>query len=336
MRSMTERSSPSARSAPHAAAVPAARGVDLDRVNYVNIGLMLVSAAIAVRLPFELFLVTYAVLGPLHYLTQMSWLHDRGYFTTGRWDWIPLAVLGVLATETTYGHWLGWRGPPYVAFGLGVVAAFVRSPVAKIAALGACVLLVEPLRAWFPARVFFGVLLTTVVHVYAFTGLFILAGSMKGRSRSGYVSLGVFLACGLGLLLVRPPSPLVLSDYARANLGPFVALVDSMTSLVRTGGSRNSAIMAVGRFLGFAYTYHYLNWFSKTGVIRWHEVGRGRMATIGVLWAVSVGLYWYDFKMGLGALFFLSIVHVFLEFPLDARTFVDVVTARRRPAVATR
>src|SRR5262245_10625902 len=105
MRSTTERSSPSAPSAPLSVAAPQARRVvDVDRVNYVNIALMLVSAVIAIRLPFELFLVTYAVLGPLHYLTQMSWLHDRGYFTTGRWDWMPLALLAVLATEETYAH----------------------------------------------------------------------------------------------------------------------------------------------------------------------------------------------------------------------------------------
>jgi hypothetical protein len=26
------------------------------------------------------------------------------------------------------------------------------------------------------------------------------------------------------------------------------------------------------RFIAFAYLYHYLNWFSKTEVIRWHKV----------------------------------------------------------------
>jgi hypothetical protein len=56
------------------------------------------------------------------------------------------------------------------------------------------------------------------------------------------------------------------------------------------------------------------------------------MAGVVLLWLASVGLYAWDYATGLAALFFLSIVHVFLEFPLDARTFVDVVTARRRPA----
>src|SRR4030095_13840648 len=96
-------------------------------------GLMLGSAALACALPFEVFLAAYAILGPLHYLTQISWLHDRGYFTTGRWDWIPLALLGLVALEASYGRWVGFFGSPFVALGIGIVAAFVASPVVKLA-----------------------------------------------------------------------------------------------------------------------------------------------------------------------------------------------------------
>ena len=35
-----------------------------DRINYVNIGLMVVSCVVALYIPFELFLFAYAVLGP--------------------------------------------------------------------------------------------------------------------------------------------------------------------------------------------------------------------------------------------------------------------------------
>jgi hypothetical protein len=306
---------------------------DLDRINYVNIALMLGSAALACWLPFEAFLGAYAILGPLHYLTQISWLHDRGWFTTGRWDWVPLALLGGIALEAAYGHWLGWSGSPFVAFGLGVVVAFVANPVVKIATLVACVALAGPMHEWFPARVFFGALLTTVVHVYVFTGLFILAGSMKSRRRSGYASLAVYLVCGFGLLLVQPATAYEPSRYAVANLGPFEGLVEVMTRLV-PGEAGRPAVVAIGRFLGFAYTYHYLNWFSKTGVIRWHEISPARMGTIGLLWLGAVALYAYDYATGLAALFFLSIVHVFLEFPLDARTVVDVARGLRARSAA--
>ena len=36
------------------------------QVNHLNIGLMVASMAAAFTLPFEVFLISYAVLGPLH------------------------------------------------------------------------------------------------------------------------------------------------------------------------------------------------------------------------------------------------------------------------------
>src|SRR5436190_279187 len=49
-------------------------------VNLTNILLMVVSCVIAFFIPFELFLFSYAVLGPLHYLTEISWLHKSNYY----------------------------------------------------------------------------------------------------------------------------------------------------------------------------------------------------------------------------------------------------------------
>ena len=54
------------------------------QINYLNISLMFLSAIGAFFLPFEVFLFAYAFLGPLHYLTEISWLHDRKYFSKGK------------------------------------------------------------------------------------------------------------------------------------------------------------------------------------------------------------------------------------------------------------
>src|SRR5450432_3798990 len=71
----------------------------VDTINHINIGLMIVSCAAAFALPFELFLFSYAVLGPLHYLTQIAWMHDRGYFTrdarSKRW-WLLLVAAAMI------------------------------------------------------------------------------------------------------------------------------------------------------------------------------------------------------------------------------------------------
>ena len=78
------------------------------------------------------------------------------------------------------------------------------------------------------------------------------------------------------------------------------------------------------RLIAFAYTYHYLNWFSKTSVIKWHEGSKSRLGMIIGLWLLSVGLYAVDYTMGMYALLFLSMLHVFLEFPLNHRTIIGI------------
>jgi hypothetical protein len=75
--------------------------------------------------------------------------------------------------------------------------------------------------------------------------------------------------------------------------------------------------LIVMRFIAFAYTYHYLNWFSKTSIIRWHEVGPKRLIAVGAMWLASVGLYIYDYSLGFQWLFVLSVTHIYLEFPLN-------------------
>jgi hypothetical protein len=71
------------------------------------------------------------------------------------------------------------------------------------------------------------------------------------------------------------------------------------------------------RFIAFAYTYHYLNWFSKTSVIKWHLVPKKILITTILIWLISISLYIYDYNLGLKVLFLLSFLHVFLEFPLN-------------------
>src|SRR6185295_10659664 len=82
--------------------------------------------------------------------------------------------------------------------------------------------------------------------------------------------------------------------------------------------------LAIMRFIAFAYTYHYLNWFSKTSVIQWHKIPRAWAVANVVLWLGAVGLYAWDYGTGLLVLFALSWLHVLLELPLDHRTFVGI------------
>lgn len=86
-----------------------------------------------------------------------------------------------------------------------------------------------------------------------------------------------------------------------------------------------SALRKFQVFIAFAYTYHYLNWFSKTSIIGWKNTLTKRSALlIGGIWLMAVSLYAYDYKTGFALLFFLSFLHVFLEFPLNWLTIKSI------------
>jgi hypothetical protein len=65
------------------------------KVDLLNTGLLLLSVALAYLFPFRLFLLSYAILGPLHYLTEINWLHQKKYFDK-RIPWLLLGSIVIV------------------------------------------------------------------------------------------------------------------------------------------------------------------------------------------------------------------------------------------------
>ena len=320
---------------------------------------MVISCAVAFFIPFELFLLAYAVLGPLHYLTEISWLHERKYFSKGKYDFIFLSLAAVALFITAY-----VLGKPevmkdlnqkpvdqsvirtwstafvYVAFFSAFAMILLKSAFHRFIAV--MVILVSAIVTR-DGIIFFSVFLPTLVHVYFFTGLFMLYGALKGRSRSGYLACILFLLIPLSFVFIHV-SPMPMTEWGKASYPYFDALNMYMLNLwdsnvysmpittnegldtMRFGVYSSDIGLAFMRFIAFAYTYHYLNWFSKTTVIKWHNIPKVRLAVIVVLWAAAVGFYYYDYKLGFDVLFLLSFLHVFLEFPLNHVTWMGIIT----------
>src|ERR1700686_3201611 len=76
-------------------------------IDAVHLGLMLAALAITYLVPFELLLLSYVVLGPAHYATEISWLHDRKYFLPQRRIAIGLAIIAVAAALIDDASWFG-------------------------------------------------------------------------------------------------------------------------------------------------------------------------------------------------------------------------------------
>lgn len=325
--------------------------LNTDRLNYLNIGLMLFACAVAFFVPFELFLIAYAVLGPAHYLTEISWLHERKYFSKGKYDFVFLGLAAIALFVTSYvlrpaevvtSEQSRGLSTAFVAIAFFAAFAMVLLKTAFQRFIAVAVIMVAALISR-SGMIFFSVFLPTLIHVYIFTGLFMLYGAMKGRSRSGYIACIVFILIPF-LFVFFHPDPLSITDWGRRDYSQFEALNIYMLSIwdsqtytwppstqggydMIINGIYNSEIgVTFMRFIAFAYTYHYLNWFSKTTVIKWHKVPKMRMAVILVLWLAAVGFYYYDYKLGFHVLFLLSFLHVFLEFPLNHVTFVGIFT----------
>lgn len=332
-----------------------------DRVDLINIAMMLLSCAIAFVIPFELFLFAYAVLGPLHYLTEISWLHDRGYFisdsnrgSTRRMlvAWLLLVALamaimlyGMIAerilhqpTETAREIGLVW-----LVFAGAALAVARDSWLAMIAAL---VALPFAIAAFFgsPIYAFLAFFLLTLIHVLIFTGMFLLHGALRSRGRFGLIAFAVWLAC-IALFFIVTPEGSAASGFARQNYGPFTTL---NAQLIRLFGFGNAASfdevyasaggIIVMRLIAFAYTYHYLNWFTKTSVINWHHIPRSRAMAIILLWLASLAVYAWNYAIGFILLYTLSALHVLLELPLNHRTLGGIwseLVNRLRPTGPT-
>src|SRR6202166_5375403 len=88
----------------------------------IHMGLMFAALGITYLVPFELLLLSYVILGPAHYFTEISWLHDRKYFLPHRSVPLGLAFVAVIAALIDNASWFG-----FVMWGAFVVCALIAA-----------------------------------------------------------------------------------------------------------------------------------------------------------------------------------------------------------------
>ncbi|MBZ4044349.1 hypothetical protein [Flavobacterium hibisci] len=181
-----------------------------NKIEVLNIILILISLLLSIMLPFELFLFSYAVLGPLHYLTEINWLHQKNYFIQDRKYISILMVITVVITflmlfkylklEAFFSSYL--NSYFVLLFGVLIVSSLIFS-------IG--LVFFKESKKIFAAFIFaftFGLLflktspfyffiisifLPTIIHVYFFTLLFIIVGTLKNRSVYGVITIVLFV-----------------------------------------------------------------------------------------------------------------------------------------------
>ena len=321
--------------------------MESKNIDRLNIFLIFISLILAYKIPFELFLFSYAFLGPLHYLTEINWLKERNYFINKK-DWISVFILFgfiisvPLLLSLPLFHFI---------YDIAIVKSILKelnssSNIILLAALFFSIGLVflkelkytvvfligSILISYFILKyvsfsiVLVSVFLPTIIHVYLFTLLFMLFGAIKSKSTPGYIGVALLTAIPLIISFGNVhPEQYMLNKATQDNFiaSGFQALNFSLADLLKSNSNESFSLMSIlglkiQIFIAFAYTYHYLNWFSKTSIIGWHKgTSKTRLGIIAAIWIASVSFYLYDYRTGIIVLFFLSFLHVFLEFPLN-------------------
>lgn len=367
------------------------------QIDKINLVLIFVSVIIAVFIPFELFLFSYAILGPLHYLTEISWLHHKKYFLTiperGQKMLFPAFII-LLVLFVTIGTARLLNGEDFkysitnitlYVFCFSLILIVIKRTSLRIGAIALLTLVCIVMNMeketitctdWHSGNsitmftkgqgdelkqligdncqdmnkdnrldqnidftidysypfwvLLFGTYIPTLIHVYVFTFFFMLYGALKNNSLYGKIAVAVLVLAAMFLLFVPLSISYNISDYAfRTYDGLFSKVNKTFMKNFNYGSvagniyTSKSGLM-LARFIAFAYTYHYLNWFSKTSIIQWHKMPKLNLAIVVVLWLSSIGLYWINFKLGFIALLFLSFLHVYLEFPLNMHSIKGI------------
>lgn len=310
--------------------------MNINKTESINIVLIIFSLVLSFVLPFELFLFSYAVLGPLHYCTEISWLHDKKYFISEKKSIVPLMFFGLLMVFTVNYFSNNQILVTILFFAITIpflFSFFVIYDFKKRYSLFALftIGLLSYLIFSFPIlKIIFYYLLATLIHVYVFTGLFMLSGNLKRHNVLGYVAFILFILAPF-ICFLMPVAPHDTDNYFKNN---YSLIMNAMITdnfnfldipLSQDTFFQNPYVIKLSRFISFAYTYHYLNWFSKTKIIGWHNVSKKRILFIILIWIISLMCYAYNYMLGYQILLFLSIVHVFLEFPLNWITILNLL-----------
>ena len=335
-----------------------------NRVDIINFFLIWITVGVAIAWPFQLFLFAYIVLGPLHYLTEINWLDKQNYFLRARdsrafvWSMVALVLLLSVCTllpemhfwkstrpiheaifntpDQTIKHVLQWSySLVLLAFVTAAACVFTTGWLMRALIIAFCLLCSLMFYTNPVMVILFGILLPTIIHVFLFTIIFMLYGTLKTRSAWGYVNGASML---LVLLVIAASNGVVVpgslndsvielfrtSSFQMVNLG-----INKILGNMGSGqiDFYSPAFFRVQSFIAFAYTYHYLNWFSKTSIIKWHQVEKKKLVLSVGMWIASIALYKIDFRLGFAAITAVSVLHIVLEFPLNFVSMHGVFSA---------
>lgn len=330
----------------------------IKQVDGINIGLIILSAILAFNFPLQIFILSFAILGPLHYLTEINWLDKKRYFAPMEnrlWLWIGISASILIFFPKVYFYinpedtskigasilWFNsWtNGFIFITLLMAIGFTFFKSKINWLAIAIIGVFGALALNSNDNYATWIGIFVPTVIHVYIFTILFMLYGAMKAKSKLGYISVAVVLFIPIMFASINlDNASYEFSDTMKSifldnklyathlKVAVFFDLSDGTSFFFK-----ESMELRLMMFFSFIYLYHYLNWFSKTSLIQWHKnLTIKNSIIITVMWIVMLALFYFNFSLGLIVGLFFSVLHVILEFPLNMVSIKGIFTSSKQ------
>jgi hypothetical protein len=250
------------------------------------------------------------VLGPAHYATEISWLHDRKYFLPQRSVVLALAAVAIVAALIENASWFGFV--MWGAFVLCALIAATTTPMQAVLFVIVAIGATGALAMHGASLAVVGVLLPTLIHVSLFTLLFMTLGAYRSGCKVQWVLVALYLTA-ITLILVAPPSAeTLIPSFAKAGEDYIANVAPALGRLLGIPGLRLDTRLT--SLLAFVYTYHYLNWFIKAEIIHWNRMTKERLALVAAASGASTALYFYDYAFGFTVLLAFSLALIVLEF----------------------
>jgi hypothetical protein len=279
-----------------------------------HLALMLAALAVSYLVPFELLLLSYVVLGPAHYATEISWLHDRKYFLPHVGVAVFLALVAIAAALIADASWFGFV--MWAAFVACAMLAATTTALQSMLVFMVAIALTAIMLSNGLSIAVLGILLPTLIHVCLFTLVFMTLGAYRSGARVQWLLVALYVGAIAAILIAPPSAVTLIPSFAKAAHDYFANVAPALGRFL---GIRNLQLdTRLTSLLAFIYTYHYLNWFIKAEVIRWNNMSRGRLALVAAASTASTALYFYDYSFGFTVLLAFSLAHIVLEFPLNA------------------
>ncbi len=133
-----------------------------------------------------------------------------------------------------------------------------------------------------------------------------LYGCLKSKSTIGLINVFMLIMTPfvIAFLVVSPFgfSKYIFNTYVDNNF--YVLNIKISEFLKLSDGKqfdlKNQIVLKIQMFISFAYTYHYLNWFSKATVIGWYKnTTKNQLIALVLLWLLTLFVYYYDYRAGL-------------------------------------